>query len=83
MERIIEIINLWDPIGLFPMAPEDEYEIECKEIYYFLKGNRDIKATELSEKINDIFSQSFGEEYNREAKDFCPTVAQEILKFMT
>ena len=30
MDRIEQIINEWDPIGLFPMAPKDEYVEEEK-----------------------------------------------------
>ena len=32
MERITQIINDWDPIGFFPMAPKDEYINEIKKI---------------------------------------------------
>ena len=31
MERITQIINDWDPIGFFPMAPKDEYINEIKK----------------------------------------------------
>ena len=24
-EKIIDIINLWDPVELFPLCPKDEY----------------------------------------------------------
>ena len=58
MDKIIEIINLWDPIGVFPMAPKDEYEIECKEIYcFFEKTIRRYKKQKFCKKINDIFSK--------------------------
>ena len=33
MERITQIINDWDPIGFFPMAPKDEYINEIKKVY--------------------------------------------------
>lgn len=62
MNQIIEIINLWDPIGLFPMAPKDEYETECKEIYHFGESNMEVTEVELSKKINDIFIKGFGVE---------------------
>ena len=32
MERITQIINDWDPIGFFPMAPKDEYINEIKNL---------------------------------------------------
>lgn len=31
VERITQIINDWDPIGFFPMAPKDEYINEIKK----------------------------------------------------
>lgn len=81
MNQIIEIVNLWDPIGLFPMAPKDEYEAECKEIYRFLENNKKIKEKELAEKINDIFSKRFGVDvYNSKARKKCYDVSREILK---
>lgn len=79
VDKIIEIINLWDPIGIFPMAPKDEYEIECKEIYCFLKSNPQIQEAEFCKKINDIFSKSFGADvYNSDVqKTF--DISQKIL----
>ncbi len=38
MELIRDIINEWDPICLFPMAPENEYENEIDQIYNLLNG---------------------------------------------
>ena len=34
VEEINVIIDEWDPIGLFPFAPKDEYldESECEEV---------------------------------------------------
>lgn len=81
MDKIVEIINLWDPIGLFPMAPRDEYEIECEEIYFFLKNNIGIKEIELSKKIDDIFRKRFGGDvYSKEAQKKCFDVSRKILK---
>lgn len=37
VERITQIINDWDPIGFFPMAPKDEYINEIKKQVNFLK----------------------------------------------
>lgn len=38
MDRIEQIINEWDPIGLFPMAPKDEYVEEGKKQQNILKN---------------------------------------------
>lgn len=29
-KKIEKVINDWDPMGLFPHAPEDEYSLEIK-----------------------------------------------------
>lgn len=39
VERITQIINDWDPIGFFPMAPKDEYINEIKKISEFPKAH--------------------------------------------
>ena len=36
IEEIKYIINTFDPIELFPMAPDDEYDEEIKKIYEYL-----------------------------------------------
>lgn len=33
MNEIMKIINEWDPISFFPMAPKDEYINEITKIY--------------------------------------------------
>ena len=32
MDRIEAVINEWDPLGFFPMAPLDEYSNEVQQI---------------------------------------------------
>lgn len=84
MDKIIEIINLWDPIGLFPMAPKDEYELECKEIYCFLKGNTEVKEEDLCKKINDVFSKSFGADvYNSAIQKKSFEISRKILNVIS
>jgi hypothetical protein len=80
MDQIIKIINLWDPIGLFPMAPKDEYEAECREIYFFLVNNNGVSVAELSKKIDEIIMNRFGADvYNSESQKKCFDVSREIL----
>ena len=38
LEGVRDIINDWDPIGLFPMAPDDEYE-EPEELCLYTLGS--------------------------------------------
>ncbi len=48
MEKLLDIINEWDPIGLFPMAPKDEYMNEAKKIYEYAVFNN-VKVNDLAE----------------------------------
>ena len=32
MKEIMNLINAWDPIGFFPLAPKDEYINEIRKI---------------------------------------------------
>lgn len=72
MEFIKDIINEWDPIGLFPMAPKDEYEDEINQITMMLQ-DRDLS-------IEKIFTKSFGEDlfYAFTSKYRCREVAEKL-----
>lgn len=79
MDFVRNIINEWDPIHLFPMAPEDEYEDEIAQIYYLLrKGKMSIESIE--EGIEKIFVKSFGKElfYTFTSKYRCREVAEKL-----
>ena len=39
MNNVRNIINEWDPIGLFPYAPKDEYDAEIMAIEEILENN--------------------------------------------
>ncbi|MCT0015474.1 DUF1871 family protein [Lactococcus lactis subsp. lactis] len=58
--KIENIINEWDPIDLFPFAPNDEYKREIEKISELLTP--DIDLEELAMKIKQIFVDSFGED---------------------
>lgn len=58
--KIKNIINEWDPIDLFPFAPEDEYNKEIEKIYDIL--TLDISLEALTIKIKQVFVDSFGED---------------------
>ena len=51
MERITQIINDWDPIGFFPMAPKDEYINEIKKIILSI-ANSTISVTDITDNMN-------------------------------
>ena len=80
MERITQIINDWDPIGFFPMAPKDEYINEIKRIYEFVCANYNLQVHTLAQEINKIFVETFGTDVYYEDLEQCTIIAKRILK---
>ena len=79
MNRILEIINEWDPIELCPMAPKDEYMEEVHEIEKIISCKDSITAEELGEKINQLFIKRFGADVYEDDIAQCVSVAKKIL----
>ena len=78
MSNIKEIINTWDPIGLFPFCPDDEYYSEISQIETFLsetKGEKD-----LGEYIFALFIKSFGANIFQRSMTECCIIARKILE---
>ncbi len=63
-DKVLEIINEWDPIGLFPLAPKNEYASYAIEISEFISTNQSVTSYELSLFIDEMFITSFGDAYN-------------------
>lgn len=59
---IKKIINEWDPINLLNISPEDEYEMEIREIRNKALV-KDINIEKLSISIKNIFEKYFLDEY--------------------
>lgn len=78
MDKIQEIINEWDPIDLFPMAPKDEYIDEITEIYQYLNANKNVTEEKLAEKINEIFLIAFDDDFIEDTKK-CLDIAKQII----
>lgn len=78
MDKISNIINEWDPIGLFPMAPEDEYEEEIKKIKILLQQS-DLEAEQIAQGIQEIFIAAFGDDVFRQSKENCMKIAKTII----
>lgn len=78
MEKLVEIINEWDPMNLFPMAPEDEYIDEIEEIYNYIHSEQEISSDILAKKLDGIFRKAFSVDnvYG------CKETAQKILEIM-
>lgn len=83
MQWIRDIINEWDPICLFPMAPEDEYDDEIVEIYNLL-NEADFSIEEVEESIERIFTKSFGKDVfcSFASKCKCREVAERLHQIM-
>lgn len=67
------VINRWDPINLFPGAPDNEYSVEVRKITNALGSIS--SAKELAKAIQDIFKHAFNQEIDYIK---CLTVASEI-----
>lgn len=78
MDEILEILNSWDPVDLFPMAPKDEYIEEGKKIEEYIKNNM-VTMEELANEINNIFKKSFGTDVYKKDVKACLKVAEKLL----
>lgn len=78
MNEIIKIINEWDPIKLFPLAPKDEYEVEAYKISKLLE-NPEIKEDELAEGIYEIFCEAFDISVFMAKKEECREIALKLI----
>ncbi|EDN8088244.1 DUF1871 family protein, partial [Listeria monocytogenes] len=54
-EKVEKIINDWDPIELFPLAPKDEYSQEINKIISIVQENPNIDMNVLAKGIRKIF----------------------------
>ncbi|MGX7263397.1 DUF1871 family protein [Enterococcus crotali] len=61
-DKVEKIINEWDPIDLFPMAPKDEYSQEIKQVVNVLKKKERLSAENLANTLKIIFVESFGDD---------------------
>lgn len=78
MNSVKKIIDEWDPIGLFPGAPDDEYWTEIEEIEQLVSATDDLD--ELAEGIYAVFVKEFGDDVFKRRKSECKRIAQVIIK---
>lgn len=79
MNKIAQIINEWDPLGFFPMAPSDEYSSEITQIFEYISQNKNLQIRQLAQVIDEIFLASFGQEIYKADLNQCEEVARKIL----
>jgi hypothetical protein len=73
---IKEVINKWDPIGLFPGAPDNEYHSEIQVIEEILLQTDDVKK--VAEGLYFIFKKYFGNIFLKTVEE-CTTIAKKII----
>lgn len=59
---IKQAIDEWNPMGLLPMAPPDEYDIESKALSEVFQPS--MSTQELAETIAGIFTHYFDEPFS-------------------
>ena len=72
-----KIINDWDPIGLMPFAPDDEYHFEIEKIKQLISSSKSID--DLTDGIYEVFTKSFGKEIFNKSKSDCKAIAQILM----
>ncbi len=80
MSRVTKIVNEWDPMGLLPFAPKDEYEYEIMQIKELLKTHTHLTSKELAYKIYDIFVSSFEDIDCKLSVEECKRIAEKLLE---
>lgn len=77
MNYIVEIVNQWDPIGLFPLCPRDEYFPEIEKIQNVM--HTIISKEVLGKEIFQIFSSAFNESFTKSEQE-CILIADKIIR---
>ncbi|MFT9370370.1 DUF1871 family protein [Paenibacillus polymyxa] len=74
---IVQMINEWNPIEIYPLL-EDEYYSEICKIYEKTKGTNSVEELELAEQIHFVFAQSFKKEFDKSIEE-CRLIAEKII----
>jgi hypothetical protein len=77
LNTIKDIIDAWDPIGLLPYAPSDEYNPEIEEIEKLFQTTTDVE--ELGNGIYSTFIKWFDEDCFCKSRNECMDIAQQIV----
>jgi len=66
--KILEIINKYDPLTLFPgeLAPKNEYDIEAKKIASILKNLNNPERDNIYFIVYYVFDKMFGTDFSEE-----------------
>lgn len=80
LEKVEMIINEWDPLGLFPYAPKDEYRLEVKELVTYLENEKICSIEKLGKKIYELFLRTLEKDVFTKTIENCMEIAQKILE---
>ncbi len=81
MEAVIKtVLDVWDPLMLFPLAPDDEYNRETEKIIKYI-NHSEIAVENLSEYIYDVYKSSFGSHFDYLNSD-CIWIARKIMNIL-
>ncbi len=70
------IIDQWDPVGLLPICPPDEYDMEIESIVAIVA--RDIDMDTLASEIQAVFLEAFGADaFNKDINE-CLVIAEKL-----
>lgn len=72
-QQVEKVINEWDPIGLFPLFPPNEYEKEISLVCRCMESSASLN--EVAECIYQIFTEHFGSNVFEKDKDECKKIA--------
>ena len=78
IEKIEEIINEWDPVGLLSYGPEDDYSIEAEKIVDRISSAENTEVNTIAEILSDVFITAFGDDVFMRSIDDCIPVAEKI-----
>ncbi len=78
-EVVKGVINAFDPIGVLPYAPDDEYEVEIALIVEFIEENRNVNKVDLGKFIYNVFIKALTESAFLNTGEDCVNVAKLIL----
>lgn len=75
---IKRVIDVWDPIELFPGCPEDEYSKEIDEIFLLASREDNLSTDKLAGIILSVFRTYFDNCFTKSA-DECMIIAEKIM----
>lgn len=74
------LLDIWDPLMLFPLAPDDEYENEVEKVCEYMNLD-DTTVEDLGAHIYYVYKNAFGSTFNYSQND-CNWIAKKIIHIL-